>query len=545
MRSTLSRRALLGSGIAALTAAPLLSSCANDGGATGTAGGSPSGGTAAVLPSYIKYTGVTPDIAGEGGIPDVFFAYPSSPVRAITEKPGDGTPISASMGTFAPIPPTADKNPYWRELNERVGSELKLSITPGGDYPERFATSVAGDNLGDIFNVDSSLAQLPQFLEAKCQDLTEFLAGDAIAEYPFLANISSESWSATIFNGKIYGIPVPRGLTGSQVIFTRDDLFEARGVDPSFTSLDELHEMCLQMTDERSNVWALTEIPETVLQAMVGIQNEWMVEGGSFVNAIEAAEQKEALEAGRKLVADGVLHPDAVGGATADQKAWFSQGSASITQDSYTAVSGFFARNTIGDAYKLGLQVAPGPDGEPSPMWQGYPNNSFTSLKKADPERIRMLLRVMNWLAAPFGTEEHLFRSYGIEGVTFDFDGTEPVISPQGMALTSNGAFPVEYLTDAPKETYFPGMPDMAQAVYDHQAVAVPASSLTPTWGLYSETQGRVGGQLSTALTDARNSIYLGREPVSSWDDVVARWKADGGDDIRAEYEAAYAAKEG
>ncbi|TDE98963.1 extracellular solute-binding protein [Occultella glacieicola] len=544
MSTFISRRNVLRGGLgglAALAAAPTLAGCSDSSGAE--PGGDPSG-PAAVLPTYIPYEGVQPDIVGEGGIPHVFFAYPSDPQPATSEKPGDGEPVSASMGTFAPIPPTADRNPYWAELNERVGSELQLSITPGADYPQRFATAVAGDNLGDIFNVDDSLSQLPQFLEAKCQDLTEFLAGDAIADYPFLANLPTDSWRGTVFNGRIYGLPVQRGITGSQIIFTRDDLFEARGVDPSFAGLDEFLQLCRDMTDPQGNAWALTEIPFVVLQSMVGITNEWMVDdAGAFTHALEVPEQKDALEFGRRLVEEGLVHPDGVGGANADAKAWFSQGSAAVIEDTYTAVAGFFARNTIGDAYRLGLQVAPGPDGEPAPMWQGMPNNSFTSLAQADPDRIRLLLQVLNYLAAPFGTEEHLFRSYGIEGVTFEFEGSEPVLTQDGLAYTSNGAFPVEYLVDAPKETYFPGRPDVAQAVYDHQAVAVPASSLTASWGLYSETQGRVGGQLTTMLNDARNGILLGREPVDSWDETVASWKSGGGDDIRAEYEEAHAAQ--
>ena len=49
---------------------------------------------------------------------------------------------------------------------------------------------MAGDTLGDLFNVDGEFSYLPQFLEARAQDLTEYLSGDAILEYPFLANLS-------------------------------------------------------------------------------------------------------------------------------------------------------------------------------------------------------------------------------------------------------------------------------------------------------------------------------------------------------------------
>ena len=43
---------------------------------------------------------------------------------------------------------------------------------------------------------------------------------------------------------------------------------------------------------------------------------------------------------------------------------------------------------------------------------------SITLLKKQDDqEKLKTILRVLNWLAAPFGTEEYLYRLYGEEGV--------------------------------------------------------------------------------------------------------------------------------
>ena len=67
-------------------------------------------------------------------------------------------------------------------------------IVPVRDRLAEVRRGVAGDTLGDLFNVDGAFAYLPQFLEARAQDLTEYLSGDAILEYPFLANLSAESW---------------------------------------------------------------------------------------------------------------------------------------------------------------------------------------------------------------------------------------------------------------------------------------------------------------------------------------------------------------
>jgi putative aldouronate transport system substrate-binding protein len=40
-----------------------------------------------------------------------------------------------------------------------------------------------------------------------------------------------------------------------------------------------------------------------------------------------------------------------------------------------------------------------------------------TALKEASPDRIRELLRIFNWLAAPFGSAEDLLLTSGLQGL--------------------------------------------------------------------------------------------------------------------------------
>ena len=78
-----------------------------------------------------------------------------------------------------------------------------------------------------------------QLLEKRFTNLTEHLSGDAIKDYPNLANIPTRTWKSAIYNGGIYGIPIPRGAIGSYN-FIRQDLFEAAGVSTEPKSYDEL-----------------------------------------------------------------------------------------------------------------------------------------------------------------------------------------------------------------------------------------------------------------------------------------------------------------
>ena len=46
----------------------------------------------------------------------------------------------------------------------------------------------------------------------------------------------------------------------------------------------------------------------------------------------------------------------------------------------------------------------------------------YTAIKKGDEKRVRMLLRVLNYLAAPFGSTEREFLEFGTEGDYFTYD---------------------------------------------------------------------------------------------------------------------------
>ena len=47
---------------------------------------------------------------------------------------------------------------------------------------------------------------------------------------------------------------------------------------------------------------------------------------------------------------------------------------------------------------------------------------SATAIKKASAERIKEILRILDWLAAPFGSQEDLLLTAGIKDVDYTLD---------------------------------------------------------------------------------------------------------------------------
>ena len=77
-------------------------------------------------------------------------------------------------------------------------------------------------------------------------------------------------------------------------------------------------------------------------------------------------------------------------------------------------------------------------------------------MKQASPDRIRELLRILDWVAAPFGTQEDLLLSYGLSGTDYTLDAdNQPKPTPTGTtnalrAVAAPGAVCVRSVSGGP-----------------------------------------------------------------------------------------------
>ena len=537
-----SRRSLLRGGLAtaalAATSLPVLSGCS-----TPTAGTSNAKTTqksaAALLPTYRKYAQVKPDLVGTDLILDGFLSYPDKPIRAIEETPGDGKTVTFMTNIPGAIPPTEDRNSFWQALNKRIGSPLEISMASNDEYPEKFATRIAGDDLPDVINIPPSTAQLPGLLQAKCQDLTEHLAGDAVLKYPFLANLPAEAWKGCIYNGAIWGVPIPRGMARTALPLYREDLLSAKGIkDPAPSNFQEFLDLCKELTDAKSRRWAWASAPTNYVKQMLDIPYLWKQEGGKFTSANESEQMKTALDSTRKLVAAGVVNPDAFGSGASQQKQWFNGGIVCFVLDSFVAWNQFYADNTAGDAFAVNMLDVPGFDGGEGTPWLGLALNNITAFNKDNEHSTETLLKLANWMSASFGTEEYLFRKYGLPGSHYTMQGSDPVPSRNGVTETGIG---LQYFGDAPMALYLAGKPDVVRKQYAIQQKITPRLVKDASYGLYSDTKDRRSGQIDGVLNDLATQIILGRQPVADWDEGVKVWLSNGGEAIRGELEKSYA----
>ncbi len=538
-------RAAAGGAVAAAVGLPVLAAC------TGTQRAG-AGTQAARLPTYVPFKGPAPDLpASAAGVEAGYFAYPTSLVRSVHEPPGRGGDVTAMTVTYSPPPTPVERNPAWQEMNHRLGVNLKFAIAGINDYQAKLSTTMASGSLPDLLYLQRgggpTPAHLGDFVKATCADLSPYLAGDAVREYPNLANIPTLTWKTGVFDGRIYGVSIPRPVFDWNLFVRRNLLDQAGLVQPR--DADDFTRLMKDLTRPQSGQWGIAAFSGygiRFFQQLFRVPNAWRLEpSGRLVRDIETDENKAAVDYVRQLLAAGVFHPDSGPSLTSTQrKVLFVSGKAAAVGDGFTAYSGYWNQMTRSSPNVKVRVMAPfGHDGGRGVYYLGSGANQPVVMRRARPDRIRELLRVLNLVAAPFGTEEHFLMHYGVRDVDHRLDSRgSPVLTDAGMLDVT--AVPWGYLAAGPGVLYNADASDpkeYAQVVHDQEELLLSTALEDPTIGFESPTNNERGGQLSQTLTDRLNDVMSGRAPLSAYDDAVQEWRSGGGEQIRKELQQALA----
>jgi len=523
--------------------------------------GAGSSGTAAKagrvqLPTYVPFQGPTPDLAGttDGLVAPGYRSFPKNLVRTVTQPPGKGGDVEALTATLSSPPPAPDQNPAWAQVNKELGINLKMPIINTSDYAAKLSTTVAGGSLPDILSVSifgTILQDLEGFLEAACADLTPYLSGDAVKEFPNLANFPTSAWPPTIFNNKIYTVPlVPGGASagpGGGLLMAQWKLFDEIGV-AGFKNTDDFTKALKQITIPNQR-WAVgggsSANPASLagwLSQLFGGANQWRESGGKFVRSWETDEFRQAVVYGRSLWDAGVVHPESLSLGGSKAGSYFYSSKMGMWTSSFNVYQTVWDRAVGSDpAFKPRAVVPFGHDGKSQPVQlRGSGVSGLVALQKASPERIKELLGVLNYLSAPFGSEEHLLLNYGVKDAELKFDGAgNPTLTQQGA---QDLTVPWRFLVAGPDVWYHPTSADYAEVGHKLQSDLKPIGIDDPTTGLYSKTNGQKGAGIDRKFNEAVAAILFGQANLGTLNQAIDDWRKNGGDQIRAEYEQALGA---
>ncbi|TDO50143.1 putative aldouronate transport system substrate-binding protein [Kribbella sp. VKM Ac-2527] len=442
------RRSVLLGGIAGLGAAAfggtLLSGCSAKS-PTSTAA---SRGLKNALPAYLPIASDARPIrpgSDDGLVMAVYDAYPKDPFSRLPGPVGDGKPTTAFMVTYSALPPPKEQNAYWQSINKQLNTDLSLNIVAGSDYPTKIAALIAGGTLPDIVQVQTNTAGLQRLADianAKFVDMGPYLSGDKVKDYPYLANIPTQTWKASVWGGRLFGVPTTRSLFGT-VNYKNVAVLEAAGVTEDATDLDGFTALCQQVTNPSKGIYALSgetgvgfPVSFSMFLTTFGVANGWAEDAaGALTLPALSDEWYAAIEYTKKLWKLGVYDPNTPAMTNAAKASAFEGGRLAFIDDALAYWNTALKRTP---GLRLDMRTPFGADGAKPVHWLGLGTYGTSAIRKENEDRVPALLSMLNYLAAPFGTKEFLHKEYGEQGVTYKVDAKgNPVRTERGDLETT------------------------------------------------------------------------------------------------------------
>jgi putative aldouronate transport system substrate-binding protein len=530
---------LLGAGAAVAAGGGALAGCSSGGGGSSTGGHAETEDKlSGLLPKYVAYESVKPDLPGENGASPGFTKYPTELKRGVPDKAvRSGKEVSAMTPLWAPLPPGLGKNSYFDANNERIGAPVRFNILSGNDYGDKLGPLLASGNVPELLCIPgwniSGLTRFGQAVDKLFEDLTPYLAGDKASAYPMLANLPTRAWAYGVWNSQLKAVPFPSdGFPWA--LFYRKDIFDQVGAAPP-KSADELFALGKQLTDAKRNRWAFGGISDEVQRAF-GVPSTWRKEAdGKLLNKIETPEFEEAVAFVRRVFQSGYVHPTVVGNAAVDQKPLFEGGQIVVRQDGLGAWTESLQRQqAINPKFDMQIVSPFAHDGGTPIVWSGDPAGIFTFVKKGvGKDRIAELLGVLNYTAAPFGTEENQLYNYGVEGKHYTRQASgAPKLTALGQKEVASTYIFLGGRPLAITQSEYPGYVQ-AMSKWQNEAVKVREKNLFE--GIRVEQPAKMAA-LNQPFDDKLQDIYRGRRPVSDLKAAVKEWQTNGGNEGRDFY---------
>jgi len=484
------------------------------------------------------------------GVPDAY-TKPPPPFKSVAKVPGRGSKVTALLSAVQPPVPPRGSNRYWQELEKQLGVSWEPIFAPGGTFDEKFAAISSSGDLPDLVQIGPTADQLRVIGQGAFADLTPYLGGDALKQFPNLALIDAKVWKNMAIRGKIYGVPKTRYVSGNMLAF-RGDWLDKLG-NPAPKNSAEFRDLMVTITktdfDGRgSKPFALASGFEPgarfnlpFFRHMFRVPNEWRVESnGALTNWLETDELRQALSYMRELYTAGIFHPDSATLNSAQLKEGFAAGKFAGHGDTITGLPDLVRNTTkfVPTAKAVGF-IPPGFDGGKATVYNnpGFFNYIGISAKAGrDPERAKELLRLLDYWCAPFGSDEWNFTRNGLKDVHYTLDANGNAVKTD---LGKSEIGDLSYTATGPIAFYNPDIPGLAEQEQKLAADLLAIGTDNPVYTLFSSTNAMRGAELGQLQIDRTIALVTGREPLSALDTWIKDWRSRGGDAIRKEYQDA------
>jgi putative aldouronate transport system substrate-binding protein len=491
--------------------------------------------------------------SGDPNVPDAFTA-PLPPFQSVFYVPGNGDTVKVLSVTSEPPVTPKSRNKYWQGLEKRLNVTWEADLVTSDVYPEKISTTLAGGDVPDLFMIDTVNGPgiFQPILQGAFTDLTPYVTGKALQDYPNLAKIAPLTWQNSKINGKYYAVPRSRPLTGYALLY-RKDWADKAGIGNVQNANDFLKMMQafaktnldggsgatagMGFTADASN---FATNHSAFFYGMFNVPNNWRRESnGNMTYFIQTDEFKQAISFMRNMFAAGLFYSGSLTQSGQDLKDNFSAGKYGAYMDTITGLPDQTTKLLqVHPNAQLSVLTPPAANGGQANHWMGPGYNAGTGIPSAvgsDENRIKELLRILDYIAAPVFSIEFNYLGLGV-------DGWDNTITNGVKTVTPTGQNEIGNLTNVAQPNfayYTPQVTSNTQLPIQEQEFTrnlLKIGVKDPTLGLFSPTKAKQGAVLQTLVSDRVLRIVKGTDPLSAVSNLISDWQSQGGTQIAKEF---------
>lgn len=448
------------------------------------------------------------------------------------EKQEPPTEISVLVKSRAAQFPDSS-NPVWKEIEKRTNTKLNIQYASANNFEEKVNVTLASGDMPDVVIVENFGS--PVIKNMMNQGVFWDL-GPLLKDFPSMLNLPKDSWEDIKYNNGYYGIPRYLAKVGGGAFpMIRKDWLDKVGL-PVPKTYDDLYKVlkAFKEKDPDGNgkddtIPLVFDIPRSqwIWRGFNNSQGDWVERDGKLSHIALQPETRESLVWANKLYKEGLMHQEFSILKSSQVFELMNGNKSGVVPLSMTQAWPITSelRKSVPQAEMYPLEFLEGPRGKYVFTTPAYFGVSMIN-KKVPEAKVRKIMKLFEFGHSPEGSN---LAFYGIQNVHYtEANGKKELTDKYKTDLVEEN-FSVLF---APINKYAnvvsAGAPDSFfernKKILDERE-----KNSTPNYQdkLYSETWTKVGTDIIKKIDDTRIKVIMGVEPISAWDALVDKYKAD------------------
>jgi putative aldouronate transport system substrate-binding protein len=431
-------------------------------------------------------------------------------------------------------------------LEEKTNTQLDINFVPSGSYEEKFQTAIATGGLPQIAFVGNQTAFTNIRNAIKGQQFWEI--GPYLKDYPNLSKLNQDVLNNMKVDGKLYSLYQEVALARQGIIY-RKDWADKLGLSAPKTT-DDIYNMLVKFKESGLAAIPLADRNDLVygsfktLSSYFGTPNNWGIENGTLIPDFTTQAYMDTMKFVKKLRDEGLINKDFPVTSKTDQQGLMYSGKAGMYIGSIgdvNTMSEKTAANFKDAVYEVENKIT-GTNGKLG-IWavQGYSNAIvFPKTAIKTEEELKKVLAFCDKL---FDPEIANMLLYGVEGTHYTSkDGKIAPVSDAKLLekeVSGYSGIALSRITNIKPRVFARQVAEKAEQL-TNEAVSFAISD--PTAPLESKTFTENGTRLQDIIKDATYKFILSDIDEKGFQDMVKRWKDQGGSKVIEEFNASYKA---